>query len=376
MAANFCYSTDLTNLTLKLSKTQTPINAASMFTAGIVGNVLALFILIRHAKQHKWGIFYRLVAALASTDVFGIVTTGPVAFAVYNNNFKWVGGQPLCDYLSFMLIFSGVATLGIMTSMSLDRYLALWYPYFYNSLQKKRRIHVMLVGIWLFAAFIASLPLMKFGRNIRHFPCTWCLFDYFGTYPTDKAFSIMFALLGILSILSSSTFNCLVIFAVCKGASGGRRGSVKSTRGKERQRRSEIYILIFLFAILISHAICWIPLMIRILLNTSGATPTDRQADILAFRLAALNQILDPWLYILLRKEVLARVYRFYRKKRYGERLDSAKESTTGNSTEETSGSVRGNIRLQQLNPKDKKILKKMNSADSNITYVPTVSGK
>ncbi|XP_062578517.1 prostaglandin E2 receptor EP4 subtype-like [Saccostrea cucullata] len=352
MAANFCYSTDLTNLTLQLSKTETPANVASMSTAGIVGNVLALFILIRHAKQHKWGIFYRLVAALAFTDVFGIVTTAPVAYVVYNNNFKWVGGQTLCDYLSFMLTFSGVATLGITTSMSLDRYLALWHPYLYNSLQKNRRIHVMLTGIWFFAAFIASMPLLKFGRNIRHFPCTWCLFDYFGTHKTDKAFSIMFASLGILSLFSSSVLNCLVIFAVCKGSSGGRRVSVKSSRGKEHHRRSEVFILIFLFAILFSHTICWIPIMSRILTNTLGSTPNFK-ADILAFRLAALNQILDPWLYILLRKEILARVYRFYRKKRHVKRFVPAKVSTTGNSTEETFGSVRGDVRLQQLSPEN-----------------------
>ncbi|XP_048758804.1 prostaglandin E2 receptor EP4 subtype-like [Ostrea edulis] len=367
MAANFCYSTDLTNLSIKLSKTQSPVNSATMFTAGLLGNGLALVILVRHAAQHKWGIFYRLVAALASTDVFGILTTGPVAFAVYDNKFKWVGGKPLCDYLSFMLIFSGTATLAIMTTMSLDRYLALWYPYFYNSLQNKRRIYVMLAGVWIFAAFIASLPLMKFGRNIRQFPCTWCLFDYFGTHPTDKAFSILFASLGILSIISSSVFNCLVIYAICKGTRSARRGSMKSVKGKKRERRNEVYILIFLIAILVTHAACWIPIMVRILINTSG-NPPNFKADILAFRLAGVNQILDPWLYIILRKEILVRVYKFYRKKRYGDDADSTIQSNT---TEYSSGSMRGNVRLQSLSPKEKRILKKINSTESSATYVP-----
>ncbi|XP_061182473.1 prostaglandin E2 receptor EP4 subtype-like [Saccostrea echinata] len=362
MAAKFCYSGDLTNLTIKLSKTVSPADSAVMFTLGVSGNILALVLLIRHADEHNWRIFYRLVSALAFTDLFGIITSSPVAFAVYNNKFMWVGGQPVCDYLSFMLIFASVATLTIVTAMSLDRYLALWYPYFYNSSQKKRRVHVMLVGIWIFAALVACLPLMRFGRNIRHFPCTWCFFDYYGTYRTDKAFSILYTSLGMLAVVFSTGFNTLVIFAISKGAYGSRRGSIKCTRGKKRERRNEIFTLIFLIAISVIHAVCWMPLMIRVLINISGAFP-NYKADLLALRMASWNQILDPWLYILLRKEMLVRIYRFYLKKRYGGNF-----LTSSNSTDSSSGSKRDNLQLQSLSPKQRRLLKKMNSTDSNTS--------
>jgi hypothetical protein len=88
----------------------------------------------------------------------------------------------------------------------------------------------------------------------------------------------------------------------------------------------------------------------------------------MAFRLAGVNQILDPWLYIILRKEMLVKVYKFYRKKRYG---DDTESTTHSNTTEYSSGSVRGNIRLQSLSPQQKRILSKMNSTDSSATYVP-----
>lgn len=263
MAANFCYATNLTNLTEKLAKTVSPVDSAVLFTLGVTGNVLALVMLLRHTKQHKWGIFYRLVGALASSDLFGILTTSPVAFAVYDNKFVWTGGQPVCDYLSFMLIFASVSTLTIVTAMSLDRFLAVWYPFFYNSSQKKRRVHVMLFGIWVFAAFISSMPLMKLGRNIRHFPCTWCFFDYYGTSTKDVVFSVLYALLGILNIVISSSFNCLVIFKFSKGTYSARRGSIRSVRGKKKEKRNEIFVLVFLIAILLVHAVCWIPLMVR-----------------------------------------------------------------------------------------------------------------
>ncbi|XP_048758798.2 prostaglandin E2 receptor EP4 subtype-like [Ostrea edulis] len=364
MAASFCYSTDLTNLTIKLSKTVSPLDSSVSFTLGVIGNILALAMLIKHADQHKWKIFYRLVGALAFTDLFGILTTSPVVFAVYNNKFMWVGGQPLCDYFSFMLIFASLGTLTTVTAMSLDRFLALWYPYFYNSSQKKRRVHAMLVGIWIFAAVVASMPLMKFGHNIRHFPCTWCFIDYFGTSQTDRIFSILYASLGILTVVCSSTFNCLVIFAVSRGGYSTHRGSVKSVRGKQREKRNEIFVLVFLIAVLLMHSVCWMPFMIRVLINTSGARPNFK-ADLLVLRMASWNQILDPWLYIVLRKEMLIRIYNFYRKKRYG-----VASVTPNHSTESSSGSLHSSQRLQTLSPIQKKLLKKMNSTDSNTSNI------
>jgi hypothetical protein len=85
----------------------------------------------------------------------------------------------------------------------------------------------------------------------------------------------------------------------------------------------------------------------------------------MTFRLAAVNQILDPWLYIILRKEMLIRVHKFYRKIRYG---DDDVSSTRSNANECSSGSARSNMRSQSPSLKQKRILKKMDSADSNAS--------
>lgn len=96
-------------------------------------------------------------------------------------------------------------------------------------------------------------------------------------------------------------------------------------------------------------------LQIRVLINTSGARP-NYKTDLLALRMASWNQILDPWLYILLRKEILTRIYIFYRKKRYGVVFV----------TPASSESLSGSMRLQALNSKQR--LQKMNSTESNTT--------
>lgn len=55
-------------------------------------------------------------------------------------------------------------------------------------------------------------------------------------------------------------------------------------------------------------------IQIRIVTNISLKQIPDYPSDLLAIRFASWNQILDPWIYIVLRKEMLARLYNVYRR--------------------------------------------------------------
>lgn len=49
---------------------------------------------------------------------------------------------------------------------------------------------------------------------------------------------------------------------------------------------------------------------VRVIINQTGKFPVNHAADLWAIRLACLNQILDPWVYILFRKELFTRIWR------------------------------------------------------------------
>ncbi|OWF56349.1 prostaglandin E2 receptor EP4 subtype-like isoform X1 [Mizuhopecten yessoensis] len=308
-------TTNATNVTLPtIGRKVSPTSTAIQFTFGVIGNLLAIFVLVRSAKSHKWRVFYRLVGALAVTDLFGIVATSPVAFIVYANNLRWVGGQPLCDYLSFMLIFAGLATVFIVAAMSLDRFVAVWFPYSYSVTMKKASlVNLAVVSLWIVSISIAFLPLIGLGQNVLQFPGTWCFFNFFGTDIKDKCFAYFYATIGIIMILLTAILNSLVILMLAKAnrQNGVRRkaSSVGSRSGKSR--RNDVFIMIFLVVLMVVFATCWTPLMVRIIINQSGAYPVDHLSDLMAVRLASINQILDPWVYILFRKEFLNRLLRF-----------------------------------------------------------------
>ncbi|KAK3595265.1 hypothetical protein CHS0354_010873 [Potamilus streckersoni] len=49
-------------------------------------------------------------------------------------------------------------------------------------------------------------------------------------------------------------------------------------------------------------------IQIRIIINQTGLLPVQTATDLLYIRLASMNQILDPWVYILFRREVVRKV--------------------------------------------------------------------
>ncbi|KAJ8305719.1 hypothetical protein KUTeg_016264, partial [Tegillarca granosa] len=311
----FSYYHDNQTKTITLYKGSKPsaIVPALMFASGTLGNILALFVLIRSSKTHKWKIFYRLVAALVVTDLFGIVATSPVTLLIYGNNFTWVGGQPLCDYFSFMLIFAGLATVFIVGAMSMDRYIAVCFPYSYKNSEKKRRVNIFIACIWIVSILIAFLPLIGLGSNVKQYPGTWCFFNSFGTKTSDLVFTYFYSTVGILIIFMTAILNVVVIYSLCKQrcltvitSSFRRKDSSASTAS--RFKRNNIYIMIFLVAIVMVFGTCWTPLMIRVLINQSHLHEVDYKADLLVVRMASFNQILDPWVYILFRKEIIIKV--------------------------------------------------------------------
>jgi prostaglandin E receptor 4 len=225
--------------------------------------VIAILVLFKTSKRHKWNVFYRFVTALAITDLFGIITTSPVAFAVYDNNLQWVGGKPLCHYLSFMLIFSGIATVLFVGAMALDRYLAILHPFKYNMSARYTIVNVVMFGIWLFSAFVACLPLVGFGENVKQFPATWCFFNFFGNNIKDAIYAYFYSALGLGTILMTAILNICVIAGLISGKrSMARRGSRTS---RNARARTDIYIAIFLVAIFVVFTVCWAPFLVSIL---------------------------------------------------------------------------------------------------------------
>lgn len=260
-----------TNETFRISlvkKNNSVINSGVMFAFGFLGNILALIVLIRSPSDQKRKLFYRLVAGLTVTDLIGTTATSPVVIAVYANDFKWIGGMPMCKYFAFMMIFAGTATTTIVCLMSIERLICIRHPYLYYAQLRKKHATIFLFSAWTFAAFMASLPLIGFGEIKRHYPYTWCFFDYYTEDNVSRGFNYLFAILTLLTLSVTVTCNGIVLFTLfrtkMRGISRKFNRESRTFSGYSR-RYAECQMAVLLIGITVVFSTCYLPLMVSIM---------------------------------------------------------------------------------------------------------------
>ncbi|XP_026855598.2 prostaglandin E receptor 4 (subtype EP4) a [Electrophorus electricus] len=293
-----------------------------MFIFGVISNLIAIVVLCKSRKEQKETTFYTLVCGLAVTDLLGTVLASPVTIATYVKG-SWPDGDPLCQYFGFVLLFFSLAGLSIICAMSVERYIAINHAYFYNDYVDKK-----LAGFTLFAIYVSNIPFcalpsMGFGEVKMQYPQTWCFIDWRTNKTTHAAFSYMYAGVSSALILSTVICNILVCGALIRmhrrfvrrtslGTEQGRAPESGRNRNFGRLAGAELQMVILLIATSAVVLICSIPLVVQVFVNQLYNVPVetrlDKNPDLLAIRFASINPILDPWIYILLRKAVLLKL--------------------------------------------------------------------
>ncbi|KAF2984634.1 hypothetical protein EK904_012555 [Melospiza melodia maxima] len=319
-----------------------------MFIFGVVGNLIAIVVLCKSRKEQKETTFYTLVCGLAVTDLLGTCLVSPVTIATYLQN-RWPGGEALCEYSSFILLFFGLSGLSIICAMSIERYLAINHAYFYNHYVDKKLAGLTLFAIYASNVLFCALPSMGLGRSTLQYPCTWCFIDWRTNVSTHAAYSYMYAGFSSFLILVTVICNILVCVALIRmhrqfmrrtslgtDTTSSRLSDFRRRRSFRRMAGAEIQMVILLIATSLVVVICSIPLVVRTVRDQLQGVRRDffgsrvvtkqtvrvfvnqlyrpqsvedvrQNPDLQAIRIASVNPILDPWIYILLRKTVLSK---------------------------------------------------------------------
>ncbi|XP_013858095.1 prostaglandin E receptor 4 (subtype EP4) a [Austrofundulus limnaeus] len=305
-------------------RTMVPTIPSVMFIFGVVGNVIAIVVLCKTRREQKETTFYTLVCGLAVTDLLGTLLASPVTIAIYVKG-SWPGEDPLCQYFGFTMLFFSLAGLSIICAMSVERYIAINHAYFYNDYVDQKLAGLTLVAIYISNALFCALPIVGFGQVKKQYPQTWCFLEWRSNKTSDAAYSYMYAGSSSLLILATVICNVLVCVALIRmhrrfvrrtslGTDLGRNVVDPRRRGRSFSRLAgtEIQMVILLIGTSAVVLICSIPLVAQVFLNQLYKTPVelqlDKNPDLRAIRFASFNPILDPWIYILLRKAVLLKL--------------------------------------------------------------------
>uniref|UniRef100_H3CNE5 Prostaglandin E receptor 4 (subtype EP4) c n=1 Tax=Tetraodon nigroviridis TaxID=99883 RepID=H3CNE5_TETNG len=274
--------------------------SATMFAVGVLGNLVAIVVLCISKKEQKENTFYTLVCGMAITDLLGTCFTSPVVIATYVAN-RWPGGTLLCQFFSFSMLFFGSAGMSILCAMAVERYLAINHPYFYSQHIDWTMARFALLVTYLANTVLCAMPSFGFGQHVSHFPGTWCYLNWRAMDPLGACYSFLYG--GVMLVLIAVTVVCNL--AVCISLVGMNQ----RTRIVRTELSAEIQMFWLMILMTIVFLVCSIPLVVRVARNgTAPITTTgkpDYSSDLLAIRFASFNPILDPWVYILCRKNLL-----------------------------------------------------------------------
>lgn len=262
------------NSTAAPARFQPPTIPAIMFIFGVVGNVIAIVVLRISRKEQKETTFYTLVCGLAVTDLLGTLLASPVTIATYMKG-SWPGGDPLCQYSGFILLFFFLVQLSIVFAMSVERYLAINHAYLYNEYVNQKLAALTLLAIYISNVVFCALPSLGLGQVKLQTPETWCFIDWRNNLTTVATFNLMYAGVNSVIVLATVVCNVMVCGALILmhkrfirrtslGTDQRRIAEFRRRRSFGRLAGAEIQMVILLIATSAVVLICSIPLVVSI----------------------------------------------------------------------------------------------------------------
>ncbi|XP_049753771.1 prostaglandin E2 receptor EP2 subtype isoform X2 [Elephas maximus indicus] len=301
---------------------ESPAISSVMFSAGVLGNLIALALLARRwrgdavhgaSRGSSISLFHVLVTELVFTDLLGTCLISPVVLASYAQNQTLVALAPesrACTYFAFAMTFFSLATMLMLFAMALERYLSIGHPYFYQRRVTRRGGLAVLPTIYAISLLFCSLPLLDYGQYVQYCPGTWCFIRHGQT-----AYLQLYATLLLLLIVAVLACNFSVILNLVRmhrrsrrsrcgpSLGSGRVGPGARRRGERVSMAEETDHLILLAIMTITFAVCSLPFTIFAYMNETSSR--KEKWDLLALRFLSINSIIDPWVFVILRPPVL-----------------------------------------------------------------------
>ncbi|XP_068235421.1 prostaglandin E2 receptor EP4 subtype-like [Palaemon carinicauda] len=274
---------------------------------GTVGQIWALVYLHCSTKrQNQRTVFYLLLCILIWTDFFGKILTTPAAIVSYSHKY-WVGGKPMCDFHGFSMVFISILTHFTVSAMAVERYLGICHGYFYSRNVTPSRCKMVFCGIWTFCFMFSVLPLFNVGHFYLQYPGTWCFTNIHLCAETsilEKAFTTALGVMNVCNLIIIVFCNIAVVVSLLRMRitphSAFEMGQPHRSRKKNEQELQMVIVLTVITGIFV---VSWAPLDGILVMNQAWPPHymEDHYIELVAIRLCSLNQIVDPFAYIICR---------------------------------------------------------------------------
>ncbi|XP_038143743.1 prostaglandin E receptor 1c (subtype EP1) [Cyprinodon tularosa] len=293
---------------------------------GAISNITALGILARSRAKFRHqskNSFLLLTVALLLADLLGHVILGAFALHVrVNQQYKILKpGTGFCNIFGASMVFFGLCSLLLGCAMAVERCVAITQPFFHVSMITVTHAQSVVLSLSTCALVLAVLPFFSVGNYSIQYPGTWCFLPIQKSeIPADNILVLVFSCLGLFALFFSLLCNIVSGLALLHARMKSRNGNTtpSACSGHRASSASSSYLfcsldvemLVQLAAVTVVSCVCWGPFLIHVFMKQFKLGPHTK-ADpftLTGLRLAAWNQILDPWVYILFRRTVLSKL--------------------------------------------------------------------
>ncbi|KAG7505551.1 prostaglandin E2 receptor EP1 subtype-like [Solea senegalensis] len=221
-----------------------------------------------------------------------------------------------CQIFGMSMVFFGLCPLLLGCAMAVERCVAITQPFSHAAMFTVTHVQRVVLILSSVAFMLAILPLFSLGTYTIQFPRTWCFLNIHGPQSVDTILILAFSCLGLTALTLSLLCNILSGLVLLQARFCSH--SVNKTRCTRRSPSTstsslfcslDLEMMAQLAVITVVSCVCWSPFLIHLLvmqINQSQRPSSDWQDGftLQSLRMASWNQILDPWVYILLRRAV------------------------------------------------------------------------
>ncbi|CAJ1048974.1 leukotriene B4 receptor 1 [Xyrichtys novacula] len=207
------------------------------FLVGAPGNLLVIWTILKHVKKRSHTVV--LILHLAVADLLVLIT---LPLWIYSLAHSWVFGEASCKAMVFMINACMYSSVFLITLMSVERFLAVRYPFASAGWKRKKALNKVLLALWTTALLfsIPVIPTQVLGEDSGEEHCLYRLY----TSPTQE----------LVCLLLETLVGYILPFAILVICYGCLFSRITQMTFKSK-RKSTILIA----SVVVVFAICWTP---------------------------------------------------------------------------------------------------------------------
>ncbi|XP_017119956.1 neuropeptide SIFamide receptor [Drosophila elegans] len=278
-----------------------------VFLVGLVGNSFVIAVVLRAPRMRTVTNYF--IVNLAIADILVIVFCLP-ATLIGNIFVPWMLGWLMCKFVPYIQGVSVAASVYSLIAVSLDRFIAIWWPL---KQMTKRRARIMIIGIWVIA-LVTTIPWLLFfdlvpaeevfsDALVSAYSQPQFLCQEVWPPGTDGNLYFLLANLVACYLLPMSLITLCYVLIWIKVSTRSIPGESKDAQMDRMQQKSKVKVIKMLVAVVILFVLSWLPLYVIFARIKFGSDISQEEFEILkkvmpvAQWLGSSNSCINPILY-------------------------------------------------------------------------------